>query len=91
MALGREAFGGCWGVGGAAMEGLVPFIIQHPLELCGLSHPTEHDEQLRSGPGPSPERPAPGSGTSGLQSRGKHISVACKTHTRVNCGVLLAA
>lgn len=36
MAVGREAFGGCWGVGGAAVEGLVPFIIQQPLDFVAF-------------------------------------------------------
>ena len=47
MALRREASGGCWGGGGAAMEGLAPFIIKRPPELCGFSQPAGRGEQLR--------------------------------------------
>lgn len=54
MALGREAFWGCGVWGGAAMEGLAPFIINHPPELCGFSQPAGHGEQLRMARGPRP-------------------------------------
>lgn len=84
MAVGREAFGRCWGAGGAAMEGLVPFIVQRPLELCGLSHPAEHDEQLRTGPGPRPGSRLLAQGCPAFRAMGNTFLLLIRhTHVRI--------